>query len=221
MHSVLEAQRFTWLHHWNQTKTECRTYLILLSPSICSLHKGQNPTSTRKEENSPVQKGNDERQERALHKRPSRAADAVNLLLCHAALPVTVWTVSSIQWHWKARPAWEVDPSSSYSSKFRTRTCNSTFQSTVSLPGKGELQAEAFSQTYSPWNVTRLIRSSGPNRFCLLSHWTLSGSHWGWGWKHYWCPLGRATRCYHTSCHAHDSHHDVPPDQWLRQRTRA
>lgn len=80
MHSVPEAQRFTWLHHAEiRLKLKCRTYPILLSPSICSLHKGQNPTSTRKEENSPVQKGNDERQEQALHRRPSRAADGCHL----------------------------------------------------------------------------------------------------------------------------------------------
>lgn len=135
-HSVLEAQRSTWLHHVEiKLKLKCHTYPILLSPSISSLHKGQNPTSTRKEENSPVQKGNDECQERALHKRPGKAANGCQLtsLSCSSARHSMYSQFYPV--HWKARPGWEVDPLSSYSSKFRTCACNSTFQSTVSPPG--------------------------------------------------------------------------------------
>lgn len=67
MYSMPEIQRFNRLHHIEtRLKLKGRTYLILLLSSICSLHKGQNPTSTQKEENSPVQGGRDEYQEWAL-----------------------------------------------------------------------------------------------------------------------------------------------------------
>ena len=56
MHSLFEIQRSIWFCQTKirLLKLEFYTHPILLLPSICSLHKGQNLTWTQKEENSPV-----------------------------------------------------------------------------------------------------------------------------------------------------------------------
>lgn len=125
MHSVLEIQKFIWLHHTEiRLRLKCPTYLILLLPSICSLHKGQNPTSTRKEENSPAQKGNDEHQEQAQLQEtqwPPMALSPSTFFLVMQLCQSLYFLYSE---HWKARSGCEVDIGGSIRSKYKICICN-------------------------------------------------------------------------------------------------